>query len=542
MIFFGGLSLIFCISFVSFISVQVSDTLKVAATDKLASIGRTIEHNIQSNLFERSREIQLLSTRELLTRNSSDITTVRQSLNRVLSSYKFYSWVGFADPQGKVVAAAQGVLEGADVSTRPWFIAGQKKMFVGDVHDAVLLAKVLATPNNEPLRLIDFSAPVFDRENKLLGVVATHANWKWVDNVIHDSLSETDVSNGVQVMIVEEDGKVLYPNQSDFSLPAQLSQYPANSMLRWPDQDEYLTTVIRLPEGAGNQLPWQIVMRQPISTALQAIQELHRQLILLSFVAALLCIWFIYRFSNSISRPLELLVSTVTDIQYGSDDVKFPDIKGIREFSFLKDAIYKMTMSLLIHEKELQVMNHTLEQKVQERTEELEQLNHELQSIARKDALTGLKNRRAASEDLEQVYGLYLRKPEPYAVIMLDVDFFKRVNDSYGHETGDIVLKQVSQILMHSVRSTDLIARYGGEEFLVLLHNVELEAARHIAEKIRQAVAEHQFVTVGNVTISCGVAMSSAAYQNAYDIVRHADASLYLAKTSGRNRVETHQN
>ena len=114
--------------------------------------------------------------------------------------------------------------------------------------------------------------------------------------------------------------------------------------------------------------------------------------------------------SVSVSSPLEKLVAAVIKIQYGQNDVRFPKSKGLKEISFLTDAIHKMTMSLLINEKSLLEMNQTLERKVQERTKELQLLNEELKILSRKDPLTNLGNRRAATENRITSYNVCYTK------------------------------------------------------------------------------------------------------------------------------------
>lgn len=534
MVFFGGISIVFCIGFVSYLYWVASDRLLTSYATQLATIGRSIETTISNNLYEREREILLLSKRSIFINTTLDHQTVRRSLDILKDSYEYYSWIGFADLSGVVKDASDGLLEGYDVSKRPWFIHGVKGPFVGDVHEAVLLSK----DKNNPLRLVDFAAPVYDGQKRLIGVVASHANWKWVQEVINSVLPDNAQANSIDVQILGPDGLVLYPFSSmNSAVPKGLLQQDISDVLQWPDGRKYLTSVTTLKSNYASQLGWRVVVRIPKNVALKEITFLHRQLLWLSVVAILLCMWFVYRMSISVSLPLEKLVAAVTAIQYGKDDVSFQNISGLKEISFLTDAIHKMTMSLLIHEKTLLEMNQTLERKVTERTKELQQVNAELERLSRRDPLTDLRNRRSAAEHLENEFTRMKRFGSPYTVLMMDIDHFKKINDTHGHDVGDIVLVEVARILERAIRKADVVARYGGEEFLIILTGTDNDDALHVAEKIRFTVEQTEFNIVKHVTMSVGVSTVMETDNDAYSVVRRSDSALYLAKASGRNKV-----
>lgn len=180
-----------------------------------------------------------------------------------------------------------------------------------------------------------------------------------------------------------------------------------------------------------------------------------------------------------------------------------------------------------------------LEQQVAERTEALVKANQELQRLAHQDALTKLSNRLAANERLRQEFLRLKRTEVPYCVLMMDIDHFKIVNDTYGHKTGDNVLEQFALMLTRALRATDFVARFGGEEFLAILPNTAIEGAVVIAEKIRHTIQDGTFPTVGTMTISIGVGLAHAEDANEDQAVRRADASLYRSKDEGRNAVRS---
>lgn len=171
---------------------------------------------------------------------------------------------------------------------------------------------------------------------------------------------------------------------------------------------------------------------------------------------------------------------------------------------------------------------------------EAKRLMDALKESALRDAMTGLHNRRFLEEYMETLTAGATRRQTSLAVLMMDVDYFKKVNDTYGHAAGDKMLKSLGSILTNSVRTSDLVIRYGGEEFLVLLQDSSAENAFTVAEKIRLAVENYKFQIPGailNKTISIGVANFPDDADTLWQTIKFADVALYKAKDSGRNKV-----
>lgn len=171
---------------------------------------------------------------------------------------------------------------------------------------------------------------------------------------------------------------------------------------------------------------------------------------------------------------------------------------------------------------------------------ELATSNRKLERYALTDLLTGLQNRRAGMDSLSQAWGASLRSGDPVTVMMIDIDSFKDVNDTWGHATGDQVLIDVAAVIRTSARKEDSVCRMGGEEFFVLCRDSNLEASLHAAERLRQKVAglnirvEKAEITV---TISIGLAAKEAEMSDPVALVNAADKALYAAKQQGRNRI-----
>lgn len=168
---------------------------------------------------------------------------------------------------------------------------------------------------------------------------------------------------------------------------------------------------------------------------------------------------------------------------------------------------------------------------------QLKALNQKLQSLAVTDGLTGLHNHRAFQDYLEEQFQVAMRNRQPLAVILMDVDHFKQYNDTYGHQAGDEVLRQVARILSENVREGDFVARYGGEEFVVVLPRADLESAVAVAERLREAVQAAEW-QLRPVTGSFGVACARPDMETRQELIEAADQALYQAKKNERNRVE----
>jgi diguanylate cyclase (GGDEF)-like protein len=168
-------------------------------------------------------------------------------------------------------------------------------------------------------------------------------------------------------------------------------------------------------------------------------------------------------------------------------------------------------------------------------------LEKKLEKISNTDPLTGLYNRRKLKTKLLKEFYKVSRHSNPLSLLFFDIDHFKKINDAYGHENGDIVLVNLAKSLKKSIRETDNAYRYGGEEFIVVMEDTLLKDAKEFAERFRSLI-ESTIITLNtnekiNITISIGVAAVNSNIQSAEELIALADSRMYLAKTSGRNCV-----
>ncbi len=188
--------------------------------------------------------------------------------------------------------------------------------------------------------------------------------------------------------------------------------------------------------------------------------------------------------------------------------------------------------------KYLEQLNQGLEALVEERTRELNEKNSQLSDLALHDSMTGLLNHNASIEQLNLLRKAAQRYGYDFSVVMIDIDFFKAVNDRYGHPAGDQLIIAISQVLTQSLRESDVCGRYGGEEFILLLPETSAELAINLAQAIRLKIAALEIAAIDNtpITASFGVAVFDSE-QPKTDLISKADKALYKAKESGRNRV-----
>ncbi len=203
----------------------------------------------------------------------------------------------------------------------------------------------------------------------------------------------------------------------------------------------------------------------------------------------------------------------------------------------VRDAYIMITASPFVYENEslvLLIMEDVTEQK--ENESKLKQLNELLERRATTDVLTGIFNRLRFNEFLDREINESQRYQHPISLIMFDVDHFKKINDTYGHHTGDRVLQGMAKIISASIRESDIFARWGGEEFMILLPHTDAEHSMLLADKLRNAIETHRFE--GSFFVTCSFGATQFDDQDtAESLIARVDAALYQAKSEGRNRV-----
>lgn len=218
---------------------------------------------------------------------------------------------------------------------------------------------------------------------------------------------------------------------------------------------------------------------------------------------------------------------------------------GDLERDLSEDAMRQLAQRLLAETRRMQDTNRQLEKKLEASRDDIAALQRDLDDVRREsmlDPLTKIANRKSFDEGLAGAIDDAKRTRAPLSLVLVDIDYFKKFNDTYGHQTGDQVLRLVAMTLKSNIKGRDLAARYGGEEFVAVLPSTDLDGAVIAAENVRKAIQAKELLKrstnekLGRITASFGVAMFRAD-DNASSLIERADRCLYAAKRAGRNRV-----
>ena len=256
---------------------------------------------------------------------------------------------------------------------------------------------------------------------------------------------------------------------------------------------------------------------------------------------------FIWAFDRYLACPLRELMSQVNEVQLSENISQRINLSNIEnnELSQLQKHMNIMLSSMATDRKRLldneQAKRNWLEDAVVKRTEDLQVLNEKLKELAKRDSLTGILNRGSFFETGQHLLVLSQRQKSPASFILMDLDYFKLVNDTYGHFVGDKVLIHFTQTLQKFLRKSDLLGRVGGEEFAIFLPDTGMEGAFQLADKICKVISNAVLEVDGKTvtyTVSLGIASTEPEDQLIGELFKRADLKLYGAKDKGRNRVE----
>lgn len=252
--------------------------------------------------------------------------------------------------------------------------------------------------------------------------------------------------------------------------------------------------------------------------------------LLIACVASFLLLLPLLRYLVSlIERP-------IASIKKESDKVGRREYDSMRPVSSIVLELDELSKSLFSMSRSIRSYENGLEEKIRERTRELAEKNDLLRHLSITDKLTGLRNRVHLDQVLEDELRRSRRAGRPFGIIIVDIDHFKEVNDTYGHQVGDTVLKEFAELISTFIRATDTAGRWGGEEFLVICPDTDQEGIAVLARKLCRKVAESSFSVIGAKTASFGVAVFEE-HDKAEDLISRADQALYQAKGNGRNQV-----
>ena len=317
---------------------QVKDDIGSALSD----LALQAADKLDRNMFERYRELQLLAQRPDMGAAATPEAR-RATLEQHQRSYPHYAWLGATGGDGHVLAATGTLLEGADVSERPWYRNARAGTFVGDVHDAVMLAKLLPGPGQEVQRFVDLSFPLTDGS----GVLGAHLSWQWARELERSVIAPASVHREVQAIIVDRQGKVLLgpPGLQAKSLPLP-GKDAGYRVERWQDGVDYLVGYAPTRGHAAYPgLGWTVLVRQRVDTAWAPVRALQERAWWMGVAMAAIFSLLAFPLANRIARPLRELADAADRIRHG-EAAALPQLAPYAEVQALSRTLISLVANL----------------------------------------------------------------------------------------------------------------------------------------------------------------------------------------------------
>ena len=424
-------------------------------------------------------------------------------LNSVRDKFVDYDALLVLDPHGHVIASSEKDLH-ALVLPPDW-----QTQMRGE--NLVLGAPYWDSTAARPEMLV--AVPIRLASGRSLGAITAKVNLR----TVADTLKRFSPGDAGQVYVMSEDGRLIVSSRGSAAAVMKLRYKPNDARWLFAREgravqfgsitgDRVVGSVRRVPG-----LNWVVVTEIPTVEAFRQVARL-RNVTLLIVAALFTAVGALgYFLGLLIVRPLDRLTQGAAKVAAGDLAVDLPVVTG-GEVGYLTDVFNNMVTRLRESRQALERLSAT-------------------------DPLTGLFNRRWMMDALENEVRRSRRLKHKFAVIMADVDHFKRFNDAHGHPAGDAVLKRVAEILREATRDVDVVARYGGEEFFVMMPETEGEGGADVADRVRERLAAEPLPGGGTVTLSFGVAEFPAHGDVGETLIAIADAALYQAKREGRDRV-----
>lgn len=510
------------------IGLRAGNDFKKEAGTALSNTAYQMASRLDQYMWGRTLEVRILSEIPLLKRQG-DPSEVERLLNKLMENYPSSSWLGMTDSNGKVLAGTDGILVGQSLAKRPVYVEGIKGEFIGDVHDAVLLANLLPNPTGEPMKFVDISVPIKDYENKTIGVLVAHLSWKWASQLEQGMFKMLKDRAQEEIFIVSQlDNVVLLGPKEMLGKKLELesvkkAQAGEVSWVQeyWPDGKEYITG---FAFGSGyldfKGLGWTVLVRKPIDVAYVTVYRLQIFIWSIGIFFTLIFAMIGSGMAGSIAKPLREIAKAADQLRFGGT-VKVPGHKGIKELEIVADSLRELI------------------QTVSERDSQLRQM----ENMAFYDRLTGLQNRLGLEKFMENAQ-TFIDEHQDFLMVILymDLDGFKSVNDTYGHQAGDVVLKEVARRLKGNIREGELAVRIGGDEFVAILlaeKGKEQVTAGKVAKRIIDDINMPILIEKNKVTVGCSVGCTFwSGGAELKEAMETADKALYIVKKAGKNQYK----
>ncbi len=469
-----------------------------------------------------------------------DPRVARALLAETRDSLTDTAWIGFVTPDGVIRAAAGGAFEGQSVAHHAWFKRGLLRPVVVDSTTEGARAASERMPvfaDTVIQRFVEIGVPVRNESGRLLGVLGFYFSRNWANELRSSTIADADREESIRIELLHEDGQVVLDHGAHTASysPAALRAMVASGDGVLPgDSEEGHLSAYAVSSGTSRPV-WIAIARQPVSTALASADRVVATIVFLGLIVGLAGILGALAIAGRVSAPFQKLADKAALVGRETS-ATMPRVRGSFEAARLSTVLRALVLRLSYAEKS----TAEADARAADAARRLNSDIAKLRNLADADTLTELLNRRAFMEVGRRAVEEWRRSRRSFALLMIDIDNFKNVNDGYGHSTGDLVIRWVGRAITGMLRPSDRGARFGGEEFVTLLRDVTAEDAKIIAERLRTSVASTP-ITVGmhdlSVTVSIGVAAFEAGDRDIQALIERADVALYTAKGGGRNRV-----
>ncbi len=365
-----------------------------------AELAYHMADKLDRGMFERYREIVQLGEHVASDRTDLRPDELREHLESIQETYPYYAWLGFANVEGSVIAATHGILENVSVSARPWFTEAQTAPYIGDVHDAVLLAPFLSTGDGSPVRLVDLSTPMYSADGDLIGILGAHLSWDWVEEVRESILEPLRNRSLVETTVIGQSGTILLSRFPEmFGILWNLAEIPPDSGMGFVlGTEENMPILVGYARTEGLSaypgLGWTVIVSQPFEIALESAHGLGLKVLIVFVVFASLIAFVAFLNVRLMLRPIVALAAAADRIRPDDPEANLPIISGKDEIASLSHSLHTMFSAQKAYQEEIKRYSTELEQRVSDRTAEIELLlGTTRDALERERALNMLKAR-----------------------------------------------------------------------------------------------------------------------------------------------------
>jgi diguanylate cyclase (GGDEF)-like protein len=514
--------------------IQITRFLNQRISQNLRNVTAQVSKELDLSIKERIYDIRIFSSSYIITENLSIIAkgdsgaAERLAAFQMMSAYlqsignKFtaYSELMISDLDGRIVSSSHGVTPPPELPAKwPRLVAGHRSMISNVFFDGV---------HNE--RVMVISEPIRNAEDSVVGLMCAKLSVASIETTL---IAHTTVDTDAIYLVNDAGQRITGGNPPAGQDADSMDHATMSKLIANPSEPAtYRGYRNRLVIGTMATIPslnLRVVVETDKAKAFRRVSSLQRLTMLLTGGIILFIGVCAYMLALTIVQPLKRLREGADQVASGNLNVALP-VRNRSEVGYLTQVFNGMVRKLRNGLDELDRVNAILREK-----------NQDLHQISITDPLTGLYNRKQLMEVLNSELARSVRHDYSFGLLIIDIDHFKSINDTFGHQKGDEVLCRLAATFQANIRKCDYAARYGGEEFILLLTETSGQGAEEVAERIRRTAEEDRVPSADGpirYTVSVGIGTFPEDGNDAKALVEQADKALYKAKKAGRNQIQ----